>query len=76
MERSLFQYQLSDAIFLSPGQVTIQCTSVEQLYQQVELLAKTLRERADDLWKRVEPALQRRPVKSEFQTSLASAKTA
>jgi len=76
MERSLFQYQLSDAIFLSPGQVTIQCTSVEQLYQQVDLLAKTLRERTDDLWKRVEPALQRRPVKSEFQTSLASAKTA
>jgi len=76
IERALFQYQISDAIFLSPGQVTIQCTTVEQLYLQVELLAKTLRERSDDLWKRVEPSLARRPVKSEFQTSLASAKTA
>lgn len=76
MERALFQFQLSDAIFLAPGQVTIQCTSVEQLFQQVELLAKTLRERSEDLWKRVEPGLSRRPVRSEFQTPIASAKSA
>jgi len=76
MERTLFQFQLSDAIFLSPGQVTIQCTSAEQLFQQVELLAKTLRERSEDVWKRLEPTLPRRPVRSDFQTSLASAKSA
>ncbi len=57
IERALFQYQLSDAIFLSPGQVTIQCTTVEQLYQQIELLAKALHERSDELWKRVEPGV-------------------
>jgi hypothetical protein len=76
MERTLFQYQLSDAIFLSPGQVTIQCTSVEQLYLQVELLAKALRERSDELRKRVEPGPPRRPVKSEIQAPIATAKSA
>ncbi len=55
MERVLFRYQLTEAIFLSPGEVTIHCTSAEQLYQQVELLAKALQEHSDDLWKRVEP---------------------
>src|SRR4051812_45145692 len=76
MERSLFQYQLSDSIFLSPGHVTIQCGTVEQLYQQVEILSKALRERSDDVRIRVEPAPPKRPVRSEIQTSIASAKTA
>lgn len=76
MDRALFQYQLSDAIFLSPGQVTIQCHTVEQLYEQVELLAKALRERSDDLRKRVETATPRRPAKSEMHSPIASAKSA
>jgi len=77
MERGLFQFQLSDAIYLSPGQVTIQCTTVEHLSQQIELLARALRECSDDLWKRVEPsAIPRRSAQSEVNTSLASAKTA
>jgi len=77
MERGLFQLQLSDAIYLSPGQVTIQCTTVEHLSQQVELLAKALRDCSDDLWKRVEPAaVPRRSAQSEVATSLVSAKTA
>jgi hypothetical protein len=76
MERSLFQYQLSDSIFLSPGHVTIQCGTVEQLYQQVEILSKALRERSDDVRKRVELATPKRPARSEIQTPIASAKTA
>jgi hypothetical protein len=77
MERGLFQFQLSDAIYLSPGQVTIQCTTVEHLSQQVELLANALRECSDDLWRRLEPsAIPRRSAQSEVNTSLASAKTA
>jgi hypothetical protein len=74
---TLFEYQLNEAVFLAPGQVTIQCTSAEQLCQDVELLAKALRERSDDLWKRVEPpTTPRRPVASEMQRPLMSAKTA
>ena len=76
MDRGLFQYQLSEAIFLSPGQVTIQCSTVEQLYQQVELLAKALRERSDDLRKRVEGGTPRRSPKTEIPMPIASAKTA
>jgi len=76
MERTLFQFQLSDAVFLGPGQVTIQCTSAEQLYREVESLAKALREHSDDLWKRVEPATPRRPAASEIHRPFTSAKTA
>jgi hypothetical protein len=76
MERVLFRYQLTEAIFLSPGEVTIHCTSAEQLYQQVELLAKALQEHSDDLWKRVEPAAVRRPAQSEVFAPFASAKSA
>jgi hypothetical protein len=76
LERALFQYQLSEAIFLSPGQVTIHCTTVEQLCQQVEFLAKALLERSDELRKRVEPGPLRRPVKSEIQAPMATAKSA
>lgn len=73
---TLFDYQLSDTVFLAPGQVTIHCTSAEQLCHDLELLAKALRERLDDLWKRVEPATPRRPMGSEIQRPLMSAKTA
>ena len=76
MDRTLFQFQLSDAVFLGPGQVTIQCTSAEQLYREVESLAKALREHSDDLWKRVEPATPRRPAASEIHRPFTSAKTA
>lgn len=76
MDGTLFEYQLSEAVFLAPGEVTIHCTSAEQLYHEVELLAKALRERSDDLWKRVEPATPKRPVASEIQRPLMSAKSA
>ncbi|MFL6414444.1 MAG: hypothetical protein ACJ74Y_02100 [Bryobacteraceae bacterium] len=76
IDQSLFQYQFSDTIFLTPGQVTIQCTNIDQLYQQLEFLAKALREHSDDLWKRVAPVAAKRPPGSEFQTQMAAAKTA
>jgi len=76
IDQSLFQYQFSDTIFLTPGQVTIHCTNIDQLFQQVEFLAKALREHSDDLWKRVAPVPLKRPLGSEYQTPMAAAKTA
>jgi hypothetical protein len=75
-DQGVFQYQLSEAIFLTPGQVTIHCTTIDQLYQQVEFLAKSLREHSDDLWKRVAPAPMKRPAGSETQRFMTAAKTA
>lgn len=76
LDQALFQYQLNDAIFVSPGQVTIQCTTFEQLAYQLDLLSKVVREQPEDLRRKIEPAPTRRPAASQSQPPLASAKTA
>jgi hypothetical protein len=68
--------QLTDAISLSPGQVTIQCSSLEHLSEQLRVLSKAVADHSEDMRMRVEPLAARRPAIQEVRASAASAHTA
>jgi hypothetical protein len=68
--------QLTQAISLSPGQVTIHCSTVDQLAEQLRVLAKALVDHSEDVRMRVEPLATRRPIVPESRPLAASAHTA
>ena len=66
----------TEAIHFRPGQVTIQCSSLEQLSEQLRLLVKALAEHSEELRGKVEGNPARRPAAMETRSLSATARQA
>jgi hypothetical protein len=67
---------LTEAICFGPGQVTIQCSSVEQLSEQLRRLSAVLLEHSEELRQKLEGSPARRPAGVETRAFSASVRQA
>jgi hypothetical protein len=65
---------LTEAIRFDPGRVTIQCSSLEQLSEQLRLLSAALVQHSEELRIKVEGTPARRPAAIETNSRSTSAR--